>query len=126
MSDGTIPPVFQERLLALGKWLDVNGAAIYSTRPWRVQEEAGSKVYYTHSPQTGAVYALLLDWPADSTLALEAPKVVAKPTARLLGVEAQIGAQPRPAGGLALSVPAEAAVAVAGEVAWAFELRGVA
>ena len=33
--------------------------------------------------------------------------------------------QPRPSGGLSLSVPVEVAVG-AGEVTWAFELRGVA
>lgn len=26
----------QERLLQIGKWLQVNGKAIYSTRPWKV------------------------------------------------------------------------------------------
>ena len=33
MADGTIPPIQQERLLALGKWLEVNGEAIYGSRP---------------------------------------------------------------------------------------------
>lgn len=37
--DGLIAPIFQERLLAVGKWLSVNGEAIYSSKPWRVQLE---------------------------------------------------------------------------------------
>lgn len=32
-ADGTIPLIQQERLLALGQWLEVNGEAIYGSRP---------------------------------------------------------------------------------------------
>jgi alpha-L-fucosidase len=35
-SDGTIPPEQQQLLLGVGKWLAVNGRAIYGTRPWKV------------------------------------------------------------------------------------------
>lgn len=31
-ADGRIPPIMEDRLLAIGKWLDVNGEAIYATR----------------------------------------------------------------------------------------------
>ena len=33
-ADGTIPLIQQERLQALGKWLEVNGEAIYESRPY--------------------------------------------------------------------------------------------
>jgi alpha-L-fucosidase len=42
-SDGTIPQEAQDILLGMGKWLDVNGEAIYGTRPWSVSGEGPTK-----------------------------------------------------------------------------------
>lgn len=39
MSDGMIAPVFEERLRGLGAWLEINGEAIYASKPWRVQKD---------------------------------------------------------------------------------------
>ncbi|HEX5172409.1 MAG TPA: alpha-L-fucosidase [Cyclobacteriaceae bacterium] len=37
--DGTITDEQQEVLLEIGKWLQVNGVAIYGTRPWKISGE---------------------------------------------------------------------------------------
>ncbi|KAG5214321.1 hypothetical protein JEQ12_010107, partial [Ovis aries] len=68
--DGLIVPIFQERLLAVGKWLSINGEAIYASKPWRVQSE-NSSVWYTSKGL--AVYAIVLHWPEYGILRLLSP-----------------------------------------------------
>ncbi|MBR5441469.1 MAG: alpha-L-fucosidase, partial [Clostridia bacterium] len=63
-ADGTIPPLMEERLLGMGKWLDVNGEAIYDSEVYNKKPSAG--VYYTQ--RDGNVYAITERFPSKATL----------------------------------------------------------
>jgi alpha-L-fucosidase len=87
-ADGVIPEPVVQRLRAIGAWLDVNGKAIYSTRPWKVFGEGPTQMTggafgkketleYTaqdirFTSQGKTLYAIVLDWPQNT------PEVVIK------------------------------------------------
>ena len=48
-AEGLIPVIMEERLLAIGRWLEVNGEAIYGTVAWekRPRDMKKNRVYFT-------------------------------------------------------------------------------
>jgi alpha-L-fucosidase len=85
--DGTIPEPEQEILLEIGRWLEVNGEAIYGTRPWKVYGEGPTEVFegpFQDTRQTGftardvrfttkgdVLYAIVLGWPEDGEVVIQ-------------------------------------------------------
>lgn len=62
MANGMIPLVMQERLLDIGKWLAVNGEAIYGTRAWKDRPDTKEKgVFYT--VKGNDLYVICTKWP---------------------------------------------------------------
>jgi alpha-L-fucosidase len=77
--DGTIPEQEQQILREIGKWLKVNGEAIYGTRPWKVFGEGPTAVVegsfndtkrraftgedLRFTAKDGTLYAIAMAWP---------------------------------------------------------------
>jgi alpha-L-fucosidase len=82
-ADGTIPDEVADLLLGMGEWLNINGEAIYGTRPWwiygygrtktgqRMREKeyedyTADDVRFTQKGDT--LYAILLGWPTNEVV----------------------------------------------------------
>jgi len=78
-ADGEIPQPVQDRLLEIGEWLDINGEAIYATRPFTIYGEGPQEIVEGHLSERQNIdataedirftkkgeilYAIAMDWP---------------------------------------------------------------
>jgi len=86
-ADGTLPDEALAVLNGIGAWLDLNGEAIYNSRPWKYfgegpttvesgeKSEDTSKVWTTNdfrfTVNTGNLYAMGMEWPSDGKAAIK-------------------------------------------------------
>ncbi len=86
MSDGTLPEVQLDRVEGMGRWLKVNGEAIYETRPWITaggKTSCGIDIRYTKKP--GRLYAILMDTPAKAEILIKDLRIPQNAVIHLLG-----------------------------------------
>lgn len=61
---GVFHPAVLEALSYAGRWLDVNGEAIFATRPWTNYRE-GEEIRFTRSKDGKMLYAHAMSWPGE-------------------------------------------------------------
>lgn len=106
MADGTIPELQRERLLGLGAWLDVNGEAIFGTRPWVTSNGvANDTIPVSYTQKDNALYAILLDTPRSGQVTLENLRAEAGTTIQLSGYPQALTWQQQ-GNGLTVTLPA--------------------
>ena len=75
-ADGLIPDLIQQTLRSVGEWLQINGEAIYGTRPWDTHRDGD--VRFTRKGNT--LYAIALEWPEEP---LRLTSLAGKPVLRV-------------------------------------------
>ena len=107
---GIIPPKSVENLLEVGKWLKVNGQAVYGTRPWKVVHEGPTDIIIkgtSHRSKSGfvfdfkpddfwftkkdnKVYVIALSKPKDNRILIKSLKGTAVSKISILGISEEI------------------------------------
>lgn len=90
-ADGTIPVIMQQRLSDIGKWLKVNGEAIYGTRAFIrsmkdavINPEVNKSIFFTKKEKD--VYMICTEWPSGPVV-LSTAGLSGQVTATMLGTE---------------------------------------
>jgi alpha-L-fucosidase len=123
-ADGTIPETEQQMLRDIGKWLSVNGEAIYGTRPWKqfgegpTLDTGGSFTDTNRKPYTGkdlrfttkgdALFAIALAWPENGKVIVKSldDSVGRVANVELLGHDGKLTWE-QSAEGLSIELPSE-------------------
>ncbi|XP_071813119.1 alpha-L-fucosidase-like isoform X2 [Apostichopus japonicus] len=119
--DGRIAPIFEERLRDMGKWLSVNGEAVYSTKPWQHQNDTLTRgVWYTSKtgPSNTYVYATMLKWPKANTLKLMGVKSNKIRQLQMLGYSENVKWVESASGGIVVTLPTFSPAEVPCQWAW--------
>jgi len=120
MPNGCWPSETVERLEYVGKWLQVNGEAIYNTRPRKIFRE-GSSVWFTSDKTGDVVYAISIGWPGQ-TLIIDSVRAVHGSMVFMLGVETPLDWR-QDGRGLVIDIPPAVAEKKACEHAYVFKIR---
>ncbi len=91
-ADGTLDKEATDLLISVGEWFDVNGEAIYGTRPWYMFGEGKGEIGahdlessltakdFRYTTKNGYLYAFVMDWPTAKKKPVVLPNLTAMNT----------------------------------------------
>jgi alpha-L-fucosidase len=126
-ADGRIPVIMQQRLLDIGRWLEVNGEAIYGSTAWHRRDasapdrsEEANHLFFT--AKGNDLYAIVTRWPEEAIIinGLDRDRVS---SVAMLGVDGQLEWSER-RNGIEIEPPALSPSDLPCEHAWVIRIGG--
>jgi len=124
MGNGKFPQKSIDILEYIGRWLQVNGEAIYATRPVSGEFKQGDNIYFTRSKDEALLYAIHIGWPHGT---VELANVQAKEGSeiKMLGIPDALPWHNTEEGNLLIEVPAALNNKIPCEHAYSFKIERV-
>lgn len=123
-ADGRIPVIMQQRLVDIGEWLKVNGAAIYGTRPWKkapADPDLERGIRFTQKDHD--LFVIWTKWPEDE-FAIDGIDATEKTDVYLLGYRGRVEWK-KTDGGIAINPPLLNPATNPCDHAWVFRIADV-